>query len=141
MLKYFAAFTTTVAVLLGSLYYITDQDLRIAKADLSAAQMVNKINQDSITRLERSIDTTDRVLAGWNEDRTTLAQIRITTQRTIKEAMTDEIFRNWGSTPVPTHAWQLLQSAGSGADGNGQLPTAVSAPPGVSGHTSSDVRR
>ena len=48
-------------------------------------------------------------MAEWDEDRTTIAQIRNETRKAIKEAMKDETFKAWANTSVPANAWSLLQ--------------------------------
>ena len=87
------------------------------KASLAVAEAVNESNQAEISRLERSMANTDKILAGWNADRTTLAGVRSATRQAIKEAMRDETFKAWASSSAPDDAFRLLGQA-FGEDGN-----------------------
>lgn len=85
------------------------------KSALSVAEAVNESNRAEIMRLERSMSNTDKVLAGWSEDRTTLAEVRNATRQAVKEAMRDETFKAWASTAAPASAWGLLRETGDAA--------------------------
>lgn len=108
-MKYLYPILITALVMLGLALYLSERKLEEARAELAVAEEVNKINLKSIEQLERSIKTTDKIMAEWDEDRTTIAQIRNETRKAIKEAMKDETFKAWANTSVPANAWSLLQ--------------------------------
>lgn len=83
------------------------------KSALSLSEAVNASNHAEIVRLERSMSNTDKVLAGWSEDRTTLAEVRNATRQAVKEAMRDETFKAWASSAAPGNAWRLLRETDS----------------------------
>lgn len=105
-----AALASALAVAVVSLlvlvwlYRSTSADLADTRTSLAVAEGVNKANEEATARLERSMGNTDKVLAGWNEDRTTLAGVRSATRQAIKEAMRDETFKAWASSFVPADA-------------------------------------
>ena len=115
VLKYLCAGLCAAMLLLGWFYREAHLELQGTKTALAVAEGVNKANAEAIARLERSVEITDTVLAGWNEDRTTLAGIRSAARQAIKEAMRDETFKNWASGAVPADAWRVLHEA-PGAD-------------------------
>lgn len=117
MQKYLIAGLCAALLVLGWLYRDANNELTDTKTALAVAVEANKANQESIARLERSIGNTDEVLAKWNQDRTTLAEVRSATRQAIKEAMRDETFKAWAASLVPDSAWRLLREA-PGADGN-----------------------
>lgn len=94
---------------LGWLYHGASSELDATKAALDTERAVNEANAKAFARMERSMDITDGVMAGWNADRTTLTEIRATTRQTIREAMKNDVFKNWASHPVPPDAWRLLR--------------------------------
>lgn len=122
-MKYLCAGLCVAMLLLGWFYQSIHTELVDTKTALAVAEGVNKANADAMERLERSIEITDSVLAGWNEDRTTLAGIRSAARQAIKEAMRDETFKNWASGAVPADAWRVLHEA----------PDADTGGPGASG--------
>ena len=126
MQKYLIAGLCAALLVLGWLYRDANNELTDTKTALAVAVEANKANQESIARLERSIGNTNEVLAKWNEDRTTLAEVRSATRQAIKEAMRDETFKAWAASLVPDSAWRLLREA-PGADGNGPLVPAAGA--------------
>lgn len=98
-------------LLLGWLYRGEVRGHADTKAALAVAEAVNESNRAEIARLERSLENTDEILAGWNEDRTTLAGVRSATRQAIREAMRDETFKAWASSPAPADSWRLLREA------------------------------
>lgn len=129
-MKYVAAGLCAALLLLGWLYSNTCTELTDTKTALAVAEGVNKANAEATARLERSMGNTDDVLAKWNEDRTTLAGVRSATRQAIKEAMRDETFKAWASSPAPADAWRLLNGSpdahkdGAGAAGSPGQPDA-----------------
>jgi hypothetical protein len=118
MQKYIIGALAIALGVLGVMYHRTSGELTETRANLSAAVEANRAQSEAIQRLERSIVNTDKVLAEWNTDRTTLAGIRNTTRQAIKEAMRDETFKTWASSLVPPDAWRVLGSD-SNADEKG----------------------
>lgn len=118
MQKYVIAGLCAALLLLAWLYRSANNELADTKTALAVAVEANKTNQEAIARLERSVRNTDEVLAKWNEDRTTLAEVRSATRQAIKEAMRDETFKAWASSLAPGGAWRLLRET-PGANGNG----------------------
>ena len=118
MQKYIIAALCAALLLLAWLYRSANNELADTKTALAVAVEANKTNQEAIARLERSVRNTDEVLAKWNEDRTTLAEVRSATRQAIKEAMRDETFKAWASSLAPGGAWRLLRET-PGANGNG----------------------
>ena len=108
MQKYVIAGLIAVLLVLGWLYRSTSAELTDTRTNLAVAEGVNKANIEATARLERSMGNTDKVLSGWNEDRTTLAGVRSATRQAIKEAMRDETFKAWAVSPVPPDAWRML---------------------------------
>ena len=117
-MRYLVAGLCAALLLLGWLYRSASIDLTDTKTALAVAEGVNKANAEATARLERSMGNTDKVLAGWNEDRTTLAGVRSAARQAIKEAMRDETFKAWASSLVPDPAWRLLRET-PGANGTG----------------------
>lgn len=111
MQKYVIAGLCAALLLLGWLYRGANNDLAATKTSLAAAEAANESNRAAVARLERSMENTDKVLAGWNEDRTTLAGVRSATRQSIREAMRDETFKAWASSPAPDDAWRLFREA------------------------------
>lgn len=144
MQKYFIAGLCAALLVLGWLYRSASTDLVDTKTALSVAEGVNKANAEATARLERSMGNTDDVLAGWNEDRTTLAGVRSAARQAIKEAMRDETFKAWASSLVPVDAWRLLNAPsdahkdGAGSAGSPGQPDAGL--PG-NGNTTERVKR
>jgi hypothetical protein len=93
----------------GKLYTGALADLGAARTSLETAQAVNDANIQAQEKLERSMAATDKALAAWDQDRTTLAGVRAAARQAIKEAMRDETFRSWAVQPVPADAWRLLR--------------------------------
>ena len=119
--------------LLGWLYYGASKDLESTKASLIAAEAANESNRAAIARLERSAENTDKILAGWNADRTTLAGVRSAARQAIREAMKDEMFKIWATGVVPADAWRLLREAPD-QNGNGFSVPSGGASGGLSGN-------
>ena len=110
-MKYVYPVFITALIMMGIALYLSERKLEATQAELAVAEEINKINLKSIEQLERTIKTTDKIMAQWDEDRTTIAQIRNETRKAIKEAMKDEVFKVWANTPVPAGAWSVLQQA------------------------------
>ena len=125
---------------LGWKYHMASEELAVTKMSLAVAVEANETNKAAIARLERSIENTDKVLAGWNEDRTTLAGVRSATRQAIKEAMRDETFKAWGAAPAPDDAFRLLGEAVD-ADGNGSSGSAVRATGELPGNADTGKRQ
>ena len=122
-MKYICAALVAVIILLGWLYIQTDSDLSLTRQTLAVAFEANEHNKKTIARLEHNADVTDRVLTGWNDDRTALATVRSATRAAIKEAMRDETFKTWALSAVPPDAQRLLREpAHSGRNGTGVSP-------------------
>lgn len=117
-MKYVCAALCAALLVMGWLYRSANNELADTKTSLAVALEANETNRKAIARLERSIENTDNILAGWNEDRTTLAGVRSATRQAIKEAMRDETFKAWASSLAPGGAWRLLRET-PGANGNG----------------------
>lgn len=130
-MKYVAAGLCAALLLLGWLYRGEVKGHADTKAALAVAEGVNKANVEATKRLERSMSNTDDVLAKLNEDRTTLAGVRIATRQAIKEAMRDESFKAWASSPAHGDADRLLNSD-IGADGNDSISASNGASSGLS---------
>ena len=141
-MNYVCAALCAVALLLGYLYHDADRELSDTKARLETAKAVNDANAKAAERLQRSIENTDRALAGWNEDRTTLAGIRSATQQAIKEAMNDEIFKAWATGVVPDDAWRLLHATpDSRKNSSGTAGPSVQPAAGLPGNAASKKRQ
>ena len=97
-MKYVCAALCAALLVMGWLYRSANNELADTKTSLAVALEANETNRKAIARLERSIENTDNILAGWNEDRTTLAGVRSATRQAIKEAMRDETFKAWASS-------------------------------------------
>ncbi len=129
-MKYLCAALAAAVLLLGWLYRSASTELADTKTSLAVAQGVNKANEEATAQLKRSMNSTDAVLAKWNEDRTTLAEVRSATRQAIKEAMRDETFKAWASSPAPAAAWRMLREAvdarknSAGAPGSSGQPAA-----------------
>ncbi len=100
-MKYVVVGLCAALLLMGWLYRGVRTELTDTKTALAVAEGVNKTNAEATARLERSMANTDTVVAGWNEDRTTLAGVRSVIRPAIKEAMRDEVFKNWASSLAP----------------------------------------
>lgn len=111
MMKYLCAGLAAALFLVGGLYWWTNGRLADAKVELAAAEEANEAGRLAISRLERSIATADNILAAWNEDRTTLAQVRAETRKAVNEAMRDEAFKAWVLNPAPADAFRLWREA------------------------------
>jgi transcriptional regulator len=96
---------------IGLLYHNASGDLDRARTDLAVAEQVMQADKVAIKRLEQNIAVTDRIMDEWNEDRTTLAQVRNTARQAIKEAMRDETFKSWAASLAPPDAWRVLGAA------------------------------
>ena len=140
MQKYLIAGLCAALLVLGWLYHSANNELADTKTSLAVAMEANKTNQAAIARLERSIGNTDEVLAKWNQDRTTLAEVRSATRQAIKEAMRDETFKVWASSLVPDAGWRLLNET-PGADGNGTTQPAGRSDAGLPGNGNSKERK
>lgn len=128
MIRWVAAGLAAALLLIGWLYHNASEELATTKLTLAVALEANESNKAAIGRLQRSMENTDKVLAGWNEDRTTLAGVRSATRQAIREAMSDETFNTWASEPAPADAGRML-NAHIGTDGN----DSVGSPGGASG--------
>ena len=140
MQKYVIAGLCASLLLLGWLYRGANNDLAATKTSLAAAEAANESNRAAIARLERSMENTDKVLAGWNEDRTTLAGVRSATRQAIREAMRDETFKAWASGVVPADAWRLLREAPD-QNGNGSSVAPGGASGGLPGNVNTGKRQ
>jgi hypothetical protein len=139
-MKYVCVALAGALLVIGWLYLGTNNELSDTKTKLAAAKAVNEENARAVARLERSIEITDGVLAGWNTDRTTLAGVRNATRQAIREAMRDETFKAWASAPAPADAWRLL-NASTDAGGNGSAGTTGGTPGGLPGNADSGKRQ
>ena len=124
----------------GALQRCTSAELADAKSDLAVAREVNEANRSALARLERGMENTDKVLAGWNEDRTTLASVRNAARQAIREALRDETFKAWYLAPAPADAWRLLREAPD-AGGNGVSGPSGGAAGGLPGNADSGRRK
>ncbi|MDR2056149.1 MAG: hypothetical protein LBQ10_09825 [Desulfovibrio sp.] len=124
----------------GALQRCTSTELAETRADLAVAVEVNEANRQAVERLERGMENTDRVLAGWNEDRTTLAGVRNAARAAVREAMRDETFRAWYLAPAHNDAWRLLNEAVD-AGGNGVSGPSGGPAGGLSGNAGSGKRQ
>ena len=140
MNRWLVAGTAVALLVLGGLYHGAKTDLVKTRAELSAAVQANEENKKAIERLEHSIENTNAVLAEWNKDRTTLAEVRSATRQAIKEAMRDETFKVWASSLVPDSAWRLLNEA-PGADRNGTAGSAGRSDAGLPGNNNPEKRK
>ena len=140
MQKYLIAGLCAALLVLGWLYRMANEELADTKTSLAVAVEANKTNQEAIVRLERSIGNTNEVLAKWNEDRTTLAEVRSATRQAIKEAMRDETFKVWASSLVPDSAWRLLNEA-PGANRNGTAGSTGQPDAGLPGNGNPSKRK
>ncbi len=118
-MKYVCAALIVVVLALGWFYYGANSELTVTKASLATAKAVNDENAKSFARLERSMSISERAITGWDDDRTTIAQLRATTRQSIREAMKDEMFKIWATGAVPSDGWRMLRQStdqnGSGA--------------------------
>lgn len=140
MQKYVIAGLCAALLLLGWLYRGANNDLADTKTSLAAAEAANESNRAAIVRLERSMENTDKVLSGWNEDRTTLAGVRSAARQAIREAMRDETFKAWASGAVPADAWRLLREAPD-PNGNGSSVPSGGASGGLPGNVDTGKRQ
>ena len=140
MQKYIIAALCAALLVMGWLYRSANNELADTKTSLAVALEANETNRKAIARLERSIENTDNILAGWNEDRTTLAGVRSATRQAIKEAMRDETFKVWASSLVPDSAWRLLNEA-PGAERNGTAGSAGRSDAGLPGNVNPQKRK
>jgi len=124
-MKYIVAALCAAVLLFGWLYRNANNQLFVVKGELATAQAVNVENAQAMAALQHSVETTDKVLADWNQDRTTLAAVRNTARQAIKEAIhanNNESLRAWADTPVPGDAWGLLRKDfNPGTDANDAL--------------------
>lgn len=125
---------------LGWLYNGASRELAAAKTSLASALAVNEANNAAVERLERGLENTEKTLAGWNEDRTTLAAVRNATRQAIREAMRDETFKAWASAPAPAAAWRLLRETPD-ADANGSSDSSGGAAGRLPGNSDSAKRQ
>lgn len=98
-------------LVMGWLYRSANKELSDTKTSLAAALEANETNRAAISRLERNIENTDKIIAGWDKDRTALARVRGAAKQQIREAMHNETFKTWASSPAPADAWRLLSEA------------------------------
>jgi hypothetical protein len=140
MQSYIIAGMCAALLSLATLWQCARDELFEAKAALAAAEKVNEANREAVRRLELSMQATDRALAGWNEDRTTLAAVRGAARQAIREAMQDENFKVWASSPAPGAAWRLLNEAAD-ANGNGGSVSANGPFGGLPGNAASRQRQ
>ena len=138
-MKYAVSALLGIIALLGWFYHSASVELTETKQSLAVAIEANETNVKAIARLERSIDNTNQVVAAWDQDRTTLANIRNTTRQAIKEAMRDETFKAWASAPVPADAWRMLRES---IDQNGNCASGSAGCPvdGLPGNSSGGKR-
>lgn len=138
--RWLVAGTAVALLVLGGLYHGAKTDLVKTRAELSAAVQANEENKKAIERLEHSIENTNAVLAEWNKDRTTLAEVRSATRQAIKEAMRDETFKAWASSLAPGGAWRLLRET-PGANGNGTSDASGGTASGLPGNGNPGERK
>ena len=143
-MKYLVFALIAALLLMGWLYRSANNDLAAAKGDLAVAKAVNAENARAMADMERSAETTDRVVAGWNKDRTTLAEVRNAARQAVKEATheKDESFKAWADSFVPDSAWSLLRKDFSpGADANNGTVPSVGASGRLPGNADSGQRQ
>jgi len=118
MKSYLVAALVAAAALFGGLYWHANNKLASVQGDLSMARAVNAENARAMADMARSAEITDKVTAGWNRDRTTLAGVRNAARQTIKETLraNNESFRDWADTMAPPDAWGVLRNESLGAD-------------------------
>ena len=92
-MKYVCAALCAALLVMGWLYRSANNELADTKTSLAVALEANETNQEAIVRLERSIGNTNEVLAKWNEDRTTLAEVRSATRQAIGQAVRNHVQR------------------------------------------------
>ena len=107
-MKYLCVFLAFVLFLVTWAYRTTAESLESARTELAVATAMNKANETAFAILERSMVNADKVLAGWNKDRTTLAGVRNATKQAIREAMRDETYKAWSTVRLPDAAVRLL---------------------------------
>jgi hypothetical protein len=140
-MKYVVAALIAALLLLGWLYRSANKELVDIKGELATAQAVNAENARTMANLERSIQTTDKVLADWNQDRTTLAGVRNATRQAMKEAIHDENFKTWADSLVPSAAWSLLrENYPIGADADYSAQPSGGAAGGLPGNANTNQR-
>ena len=110
MQSYIIAGLVAVLLVLGFLHYRATAELSVTKQTLAVALEVHEKNLATIKRQELSIANTDRIMAEWGKDRTTLNEVRNATRAGIKEAMQDETYKTWHFAPVPPDAWRMLDA-------------------------------
>lgn len=138
-MKYLCAALCALFVLvLVALYFLCDA-LTVAKHDLAVAHAVNAENAKSVEALTRSVSISERAIAGWDEDRVTIAQLRATTRQSIREAMKDEMFKIWATGVVPVDGWRMLHQS-TGKDGSYPKDAPRSPDAGVPGNGNSRKR-
>jgi hypothetical protein len=137
---YIIAVLVGCLLLVGTLYKCTRDELVETKSSLAVAVEVNEVNKEALQRLDLSIQSTDRVVAAWDKDRTTLAAVRNATRNAIMEAMNNnEIFKIWASGIAPDDAWRML-NANHDENGSGAASPAYSAPAGLPGNADPEKR-
>jgi len=142
--KYIILALVVALLVVGWLYRNDHKELANTQAALSVAQAVNDANAKEVQRLEKSVETTDKVLSSWNKDRTTLAGVRNAAQQAIKEAVRaqDQSFRVWADTPAHPVAWSLLnENYPVGANANYSAHSPGGAPGGLPGNTNTAKRQ
>jgi transcriptional regulator len=140
MQSYIIAGLCAALAVMGLLYRSASGDIERARIDLAVAEQVMKADKAAIERLEQSIAVTDRIIDEWNEDRTTLAQVRSTARQAIKEAMRDETFKVWAASLAPPDAWRVL-GANVDAHGNAAVGPSLGATGGLPGNADSGKRQ
>jgi hypothetical protein len=130
---YIIAALAGILLLLGTLYKCTRDELVETKSSLAVAISVNEANKEAMERIDRSIESADRIVAAWDRDRTTLAGVRNATRNAITEAMQNEIFKVWGDLRVPDDAWRLL-SESIDENGSDTVDSAARADAGMPGN-------
>jgi hypothetical protein len=136
--KYAAiALSVLLAICVGACIYI-GYNYVDAKEQLSIAASVNEANNESILRMERSANATDKIISGYNNDRTLLNNIRSEVRKAIREE-SDAILKEWRNATVPDGAWRLLgQTLDTTQRNNSRAANGTST--GLPGNTSSGTR-
>ena len=139
-MKYACIVLAVLSVLCLMALNYQDAALSTARERLATAQTVNAENAKALEVLTRSMSINERAITGWNEDRTTIAQLRATTRQSIREAMKDEMFKIWATGVVPADGWRMLRQP-TDKDGSGAKPAAPDPDAGMPGNGHSGKRQ
>jgi glycyl-tRNA synthetase beta subunit len=111
ILAVFSGALVILLLVLGFFFHRTSAELADLQSKYELVEAVNEANKKAIARLDKNIESTDRIMSGWNENRTTLSALRDEMRRAVKEAMKDEVYKAWASTMAPDSAWRMLREA------------------------------